>query len=109
MLNLKEGKTDMSKYTKGRIEISQESINAIDFLSEKEGNVVAQIISDDDELTPTEFANAEEMVRRWNAFEEGGLVEQLSNRLRDSALAIQKLAPRDSKLEDALTKKENNE
>ena len=98
----KEKEKDMSGYQKGRIKISQETCNVIELLSDD--IMVAQIISNSDEITPSEIANANHIVDCWNAFEKDGLVENLRKQLKEYSLAIQKLAPRNSKMEEFLTK-----
>ena len=70
--------------TEGKLEENQTCINCIDLLSKEDGSVVAQIIEcDEDELSDTQRANAQELVRRWNAFEEDGLVDELRAALKD--------------------------
>jgi len=69
----------------GKLEMNECSLNAIDIASVKRGLyiVVAQIINDNDELTETDRANAKKLVRRWNAFEKDGLVEELKSTLEE--------------------------
>lgn len=80
----------MNEYTKGFLMQEQAAENAIDILSKRDGySVVASIVAcDEDELSGTQRANATELVRRWNAFEEGGLVEDLVNECKKAMLDI---------------------
>ena len=59
----------MSDFTKGKLETDQSCCNCIDILSKEDGSIVAQIMEcEDDELSITQRANAEELVCRWNEY-----------------------------------------
>lgn len=55
------------EYTKGEIEYSQLTSNAIDLISKETGETIAQVISDDDELGATEIATACRIETCWNS------------------------------------------
>ncbi len=62
----------MSEYTKGKLEIIQVSISTYQIWAKPKPNhkatLVAGNLNEDD---------AQELIRRWNAFEDGGIVEKL--------------------------------
>ena len=86
----------MSEFTEGELEEKQSCCNSIDLLSKEDGSIVTQITEcDEDELSDLQRANAKELVRRWNAFEENGLVidlqimcEEVRNLLSDVVIPM---------------------
>lgn len=61
----------MAEFTKGKLETDQSCCNCIDILSKEDGSIVAQIMEcDEDELSATQRANAEELVQRWNSHDD---------------------------------------
>ena len=68
----------MANHTKGKLKEVVECCNAVNLLSKEDGSQVAQVMDEEgDDLTDTQKANAKELIRRWNAFEENGLVTDL--------------------------------
>ncbi|KKK45784.1 hypothetical protein LCGC14_3164920, partial [marine sediment metagenome] len=77
--------------------------NSVGISSASYSDVVAIIHGDLD--LPTPRAYAEELIRRWNAFEEGGLVEKLINKYKHiiyTAEAIEAITVDDEMLKIAI-------
>jgi len=68
----------MTEYTKGELKEVIECCNAITILFKEDDSQVGQVMDEDgNDLNNTQIANAKELVRRWNAFEEEGDVSNL--------------------------------
>ena len=95
----------MNEHTKGKVEVT--IINDIVYIVSAHKEIAIICIKPDAGhlYKPAEMeANANHIVDCWNAFEKDGLVENLRKQLKEYSLAIQKLAPRNSKMEEFLTK-----
>lgn len=63
----------MSEYTKSRLRTLIESEKCPVIIDGDNEAIICQMVADD----PMDEANARELVRRWNAFEDGGAVKGL--------------------------------